>query len=494
MFLTTDRGGVIGMKSRSTLWSLIGMVASMLFIISACNRHESIGELTVDKTEFANVSSSGDTLKVLISAAEDFKLTPQDKWISTNMDEASGRTRITISVEPNFLNQERTGYLKVSTSDRESTITIHQLYGDADKDAYVYELPVIFHVLYNESEQQRLIDQDREGDEYPKFVPISSAQLQAILEKVNRIYRGDPELPTQTIERNNYEKDRGNYVNAHVKFVLATKDEGGNKLSPIGIKRYAIEEKELDPKVVMGDIEGGKYNSMAFPINQYINVFIFPFKSESATSMTLGIAHFPQLPSEYALEGLGTVDQSVAHYSNYNHCIALNSKMFEPMVVYGKNALYHGPDVVYYTLAHELGHALGLRHVFSESVGSDGVSIAMVDECIDSDYCEDTHTYNRIRYDRTRLPINTVSPYSSYEGLRRRTNCSGIAFTSTNIMDYEISWSDRLTKDQLKRLRHVLYYSFSIPGKPKLAKPRSLRSVGGVAAKPMTSSCPNHLH
>lgn len=479
------------MKSQNKWWSLLGLAIVFVFSFIACQPQNKIGDLSVDRSDIAGISSSGDTISLIISSSQDFHIKPQNDWLTSNLDLGSGRNKVKINVAPNFTKEERIGSLLISTSDQSVKVTLHQQTGEVRIDEYPYEIPVIFHVLYNEDEQQRLISQNDKNDDVPDYKPINSEQLQTILNQVNRIYRGDPELPTNSIERTNYEKTRGNYVNANVKFVMASKDKDGNKLSPIGIRTYAIPEKSLSPETVMSDKEGGKYHKMAFPINKYINVFIFPFTSKSANSMTLGIAHFPHISTSYPLEGLAPGDESVSSYTNYNHCIAINSRIFEPLV---QRRLYREEKVPYFTLAHELGHILGLRHVFAEAVTDKGLT--MVDDCIDSDFCADTESYNRISYDRNRLPVSsTNNKYAEYVGLRRRTNCTQGAFVSTNIMDYEVSWNDRLTPDQLKRVRHVLYYSFNIPG-PKLVTPtKSLRGMDTRYAEPIVSGCPSeHLN
>ena len=48
------------------------------------------------------------------------------------------------------------------------------------------------------------------------------------------------------------------------------------------------------------------------------------------------------------------------------------------------------------TIAHEMGHYLGLHHCFTENENGD-----MGDSCADTDFCEDTPSYNRIEYQDT---------------------------------------------------------------------------------------------
>lgn len=56
----------------------------------------------------------------------------------------------------------------------------------------------------------------------------------------------------------------------------------------------------------------------------------------------------------------------------------------------------------------------------------------------------------------------------TFDYLVKRKNCkTNQTFTSTNIMDYSVSYSDRFTNDQRSRIRHVLTYSPLIPGPNK---------------------------
>lgn len=50
------------------------------------------------------------------------------------------------------------------------------------------------------------------------------------------------------------------------------------------------------------------------------------------------------------------------------------------------------------TLAHELGHYLGLHHVFAEEKNDKGYT--SIDDCQDTDYCEDTPSYNILEYNK----------------------------------------------------------------------------------------------
>lgn len=55
-------------------------------------------------------------------------------------------------------------------------------------------------------------------------------------------------------------------------------------------------------------------------------------------------------------------------------------------------AFYRNPNDSTKNLAHELGHYLGLHHVFAEDKNG------YADNCNDTDYCQDTPSYNRNKY------------------------------------------------------------------------------------------------
>ena len=67
----------------------------------------------------------------------------------------------------------------------------------------------------------------------------------------------------------------------------------------------------------------------------------------------------------------------------------------------------------------------------------------------------------------------------------KRENCkTGQIFSSYNLMDYEISYADRLTNDQRNRIRHVLTYSPLTPG-PKKGKANTRSVIEGKLDLPM---------
>ena len=80
-----------------------------------------------------------------------------------------------------------------------------------------------------------------------------------------------------------------------------------------------------------------------------------------------------------------------------------------------------------------LFHILGIYHAFSEN--DEGI----YDGCFDSDYCDDTPTYNKVKYDADYAYTAKNDPANfTFDYLVKRENCkTNQTFTSTNIMDYQ---------------------------------------------------------
>lgn len=317
---------------------------------------------------------------------------------------------------------------------------------------YHYNLPVIFHVLYKDKNNPlQYVKQDR---------------LAKILDTVNKLY-----------------KDKTKSVDMNLTFTLATTDEDGKPLSTPGVKYVLWEESyPIDCDVFMND-ETGKYVKYIWEPNNYINVMVYNFKDdESTNSTTLGIAHIPfsTVGSNY-LEGLSKTQKSYLEKQNlkFPYSVSINSLFINDQ---STSTQYSTADITV-TLAHELGHYLGLHHAFSEN--DEGI----YDGCFDSDYCDDTPTYNKVKYDADYAYTAKNDPANfTFDYLVKRENCkTNQTFTSTNIMDYSVSYSDRFTNDQRSRIRHVLTYSPLIPG-PKQGQTQTRSVVEGPIDLPIRTA------
>lgn len=314
---------------------------------------------------------------------------------------------------------------------------------------YEYELPVIFHVLY------------KDQSDATQYIP--AARLKNLLQYVNEIYQGGI---------------YGESENLHLKFVLAEKDEKGKKLGTPGVEYVKYNgDYPIDVSAFMSDNTGANVKYIWDP-NQYINVMMFNFKSASSKEVTLGISHMPHTVDN-RVEGLDNVKTQYIAKSQlkYPLCSSINSTYaaqasgggyFQSDRYTDDNHTAHTlstADVVV-TMAHELGHYLGLYHAFTEDK-KDG-SFQPVDSCGDTDYCKDTPSYNRIDYNNYLETLNfEQNDPSITKKMLSRNSCDGKTFESDNIMDYSLTMGFQITADQKKRIRNVLYYSPLIPGPKK---------------------------
>ncbi len=314
---------------------------------------------------------------------------------------------------------------------------------------YEYELPVIFHVLY------------KDQSDATQYIP--AARLKNLLQYVNEIYQGGI---------------YGESENLHLKFVLAEKNEKGKKLGTPGVEYVKYDgEYPIDVNAFMSDNTGANVKYIWDP-NQYINVMMFNFKSASSNEVTLGISHMPHTVDN-RVEGLDNAKTQYIAKSQLISplCSSINSTYaaqasgggyFQSDRYTDDNHVAHTlstADVVV-TMAHELGHYLGLYHAFTEEKKDGGFQ--PVDSCGDTDYCKDTPSYNRIDYNNYLETLNfEQNDPSITKKMLSRNSCDGKTFESDNIMDYSLTMGFQITADQKKRIRNVLYYSPLIPGPKK---------------------------
>lgn len=339
-------------------------------------------------------------------------------------------------------------------------------------DNYIYKLPVIFHVFYT-----------AENDS----VYSLSARLKDILHNVNDIYSGGVYGESEDIR---------------VDFQLASSDENGNRLATPGVEFIKWSGTfPVDPNKFMTSSD---YKHYIWEPNEYINVMLFPFTHDNTTTSTvLGISHMPYtLDDDTKLEGLEVTGRQFMTKSNLNfpYCSAINSiyinnESTRYTVDKNKNNYRYSSADANVTLAHELGHYLGLRHVFTEekkSGGDGNYAYEAVDSCSDSDYCGDTPSYNKPDYDNY---LNLYMKQHQGDGryimkeMASRFSCEGTPFFSENIMDYAISYSNRLSPEQKQRIRHVLYYSPLIPGpKKNIKSTRTIVEDDSIIALPIVTT------
>lgn len=389
-----------------------------------CKDDSEIDVLDVSASSFTDIGSDSHTLNVDITCTGAWTASSNAGWCTISPQAGVENQTITIELTENLLSRPREAIVTVSSNGMNREIPISQKAPDApaDFETYHYRLPVIFHVLYQ--------------DKNDTMQYIKEGRLPELLVEVNELYR----------------HAGANSVDMNLEFVLATESPSGEILAEPGVERI-----EWSTSIVM-DYEDfmsrndRKYNYLLWEPNDYINVMIYTFTNEEV----LGVSALPYTPDAYPLDGLENVSLHLTGKNlAYAHCISINNTGG----IYDDPLYWDEPAV---TLAHELGHYLGLYHVFFEA-SQDGVEI-----CEDTDYCDDTPTYDRTEYMNW---MNNLSPDDgsyTYDFFCQRYDCvRGISYKSHNIMDYDCTYMDQFTQDQKARTRHVLTYSPLIPGPKK---------------------------
>lgn len=418
---------------------LLFLASILSFVLFSCEDDSKVDTLELSASSLNDISSEGGTLKVDITCTGTWTASSNAKsWCTVTPQTGVESQTIAIQVAVNLEQTARTAKVTVTSGEISKIITISQEASKAplDPEKYHYKLPVIFHVLYNNK---------NDNNQY-----VKAERMSEILERVNELYR---QAGTGSADMN-------------LEFVLATQDPKGNALDEPGIERIEWPAESVDIEKLMSD-NNRTYNYLIWEPNDYINVMVCTFTDDGL----LGISHFPYTPEAFPLDGTETVAQHLTEKNmGYAYCLSINNKYIYEKSESGRV----NQNDVSITLAHELGHYLGLYHSFSEAEQDES--------CEDTDYCKDTYTYNRNEY------INWLEslPEQQYslDYLAKRNDCGGFEFTSHNIMDYGYSFLDEFTQEQKSRVRHILTYSPLIPG-PKKGRSSTRSTYDGVLDLPI---------
>lgn len=420
------------------------LILMVLIGVSSCEDKTDSSVLKVSQSTF-DIDELKSTLNIDIVSNSTWTIYSNADWCTLDKNEGEGNAQIAISLSGNQENKAREAEITIISKESKQVVKIKQ---DA---ANAYELPVIFHVLYK--------------DQINPLQYVSQSRLADILSIVNMLYKGNSQSPNMNLE-----------------FKLANINPDGEPMKTPGVEYIQWPESyPIDCDKFMSD-ETGKYVKYLWDPNKYINVMIYNFTSDNSGTTTLGISHLPfSTKGSTFLEGLSPVESTHLSLNNlkFPYCASINSLFIDEQSSGNK---YNTSDVTV-TLAHELGHYLGLHHVFSETDKGN-----LINTCEDTDYCQDTPSYDKQAYDEyyiwamsaeSKIPSNQLFTY-----LVKRENCSGTEFISTNIMDYAVSYSDQFTQDQRDRIRHVLTYSPLIPG-PKKGQTQTRTAVEGPLDLPI---------
>ncbi|GAB4402309.1 MAG: hypothetical protein OHK0039_00130 [Bacteroidia bacterium] len=246
----------------------------------------------------------------------------------------------------------------------------------------VYTLPVVVHVIYSNSTEN-----------------ISDEQVRSQIEVLRRDYR-----------RQNTDQDRtprefkNQAADTGIDFCLAGVDPAGNPTN--GINRVSIGGSPFDQRYINEQIKP----LTIWDPDRYLNIWVC-----NIAGGVLGFAQFP------VSSGLGGIPALPA--TRLGDGVVINYNAF------GTLGTAIAPFNRGRTTTHEVGHWLGLRHIWGD--GPCGVD----------DYCNDT-------------PETADPNYACSPGI---VGCDGSLAMTTNFMDYSDDVCMNLfTRDQRTRMRTVL--------------------------------------
>lgn len=393
---------------------------------AGCSDDEETPDIRVNTNELELALEAGEA-SIQVSSNMAWTATTDNDWCVPQQNEGEGSAELKLTYTENLGRAARTAHITVATMDgsRKEVVTLTQKGPEALTDDYHYRLPVVFHVIYADKNNE---------NQY-----VREGWLEKVLEACNELYRNSG-------------------VDLGLELVMATEDPDGRKLEEPGVNRVQWDISEISCQLFMGlgEYMPQKYVDLIWDPDRYINICLYNFSEDGV----LGISHFPYVIKGDHLEGASEVPyEPTAADLDYPHCVSVNS-----LYVYDhQEGVWMETDVVS-TITHELGHYLGLCHTFSED---DDLG---TDSCIDSDYCSDTPTYNRDEYNSyvTNYFYGLTGSFTmeDFKTLVKRKDClNGYQeFTSDNIMDYSFSYNDTFTPQQAARIRYVLLHSPFVPG------------------------------
>ncbi|NJL76081.1 MAG: T9SS type A sorting domain-containing protein [Saprospiraceae bacterium] len=211
----------------------------------------------------------------------------------------------------------------------------------------IYQIPIIFHVIHN-------------GEAVGTGYNIGAQYVNAQIEQLNNDFR---KILGSSGE--------GAGVDTQIEFCAAVTDENGALLAEPGIDRIDRNSKGWTAPPYGGCVFGFLFDNAYIQTNikpnsiwdptQYLNIWVMDISCD-----ILGYAQFPEtmLPGITPNPGAANTDGVVVLYSS----VGSTDLPFPSAEPYNKGR----------TLTHEVGHWLGLRHIWGDG------------DCTEDDFCTDT--------------------------------------------------------------------------------------------------------
>ncbi len=381
-------------------------------------------------TEEVEASAAGATVDVTTSG--EWQVASNRSWCSVSAEEGEDNGSFKLTFDENSEMYARSAQVVVSNDSDSKTIEVSQAAGVYSEGMH-YKLPVVFHIFYN---------RDTNAQHY-----IPQEKIYEIFDYLKSAYA-------------NCGQDLG------FEFVLAEEAPDGQTLAMPGIDYVQWKIAKISYTDFMFD-SYNEYADLMWDPSKYINVSIYEFSQRIAP---VGISQSSYLYSADHIDGTVELKTYVEPTELlFPMCVSVNNTYLN-----SDGDLDSQFNDFKSTVAHELGHLLGLKHVFYE----DGASTAGE---LDTDFCSDTPTYNRLGYTIDQFNPVLSEYYSSLdygynpeppaaeaiESLYFRTDKSGaepFEFESTNFMDYALGRFTTFSAEQKARMRHLITHSPFLPG------------------------------
>lgn len=309
---------------------------------------------------------------------------------------------------------EYESYLKKKNPDRATTQEFENWIADKIKNikskqsthrdiTTVVTIPVVVHIIHN-------------GDAYGTGENITDEQVLSQITVLNQDYRrqsGTPGYNTNSVG-----------ADVEIEFCMAQQDPDGN--STDGINRVNLGTESWGESAVEGTLKP----STQWDPSRYFNIWVCRFGGD--LNGVLGYAQFPDS------SGLGGLDSTGG--SDATDGVIIGYQYFGSSAIY-PGGTYDSPYDRGRTASHEIGHCLGLRHIWGDN---SSCTVNATDS--NKDYCPDT-------------PAASAANYGCTTGTNSCTAATGNDMIE-NYMDYtDDTCMNIFTQNQKTRILAVLQNS-----------------------------------
>jgi hypothetical protein len=297
----------------------------------------------------------------------------------------------------------------------------------------VIQIPVVVHILHN-------------GEPIGTAPNITDAQVLSQIQVMNEDFR-------KAFGSRGY-NDNPVGADLEIEFVMA-------KTAPDGTATNGINRRNINQDgVTVDDLENTIKPATIWEATEYMNMWSVKFVAPDDS--TLGYAQFPE---GSGLEGLPTSGEEAT-----TDGVVIRYQSFGTSDLDDGTFILDAPYDLGRTATHEVGHWIGLRHIWGDGLGCNlGLPIPGC-SCSEDDFCEDTPNSDMANYG---CPEDKTSPCNLIE--------DPMADPTSDMVENYMDYSDDpcmniFTEDQKTRARTVMLNSprrMELPFSPALFPPQA---------------------